>query len=861
MPASRLPHAAVRLVVLALVAACRTAPEAAPDRIVYNGRIWTGDSTRAEASALALRGDRILAVGSDSAIRALATPATRQEDLRGRRVVPGFHDAHWHLPTRRSADLTGAKDPAELVARLQAFAATLPAGTWVLGRGWTPDMFPRNAAHRRYLDAAFPDRAVLLTDRDGHQTLANQVALSRAGVSASTQDPAGGAVGRDPGGAPSGLLQETASALVRTHLPEPTTDEVYAALRYEMHRAAALGLTSLQLANGLDPAEHAAFVRALADDSLLVRFRVAVPFEPGVSDSVLREYRALSTTWSGPLLRAGIAKGMLDGTVDAGTAAMLAPYARGGGQGLPRWTPAELASAVARYDSAGLQVELHAIGDRAIRMALDAFEQRGSRTARHRVEHIEVPDPADIARFAPLGVIASTQAIFAGPDKTALQNYVPMLGAERSARAMPFKAFDDAGAIQAFGSDYPVFPMDPLLGMFIAVTRQMPDGTPEGGWFPQHRLTLEAALRHYTWGSAYAAFRERELGVLTEGMLADFVVLSEEIVGADPRALLRAKPVLTVMGGRDTYRAAPDPGATTAAATTTATSASTAAATWCAALPRAANAAFEVVDTGSDWFTVYRVEPGLFALVESRQFQEAISYLLVGTRRALLFDTGIGLVPMAPVIATLTSLPVTVLNSHTHFDHVGANAEFRDILGMDTPFTRESARGRPHTDLADEVAAGSFCGAPPSGADTAAFRARPFTVTGRVADGDSIDLGGRTVVVLAAPGHTPDAIALHEPARGLLFTGDSYYDSTLWLFSPGTDLAAYERSMARLAALVPGLRRLLPAHNTVTAEPTRLLAVLDGVRTMRTGGGTRTAEGGGRVSVRVGDVTFMIRGE
>lgn len=542
------------LAMTCLLAACQSAPDSAPDRVLVNGRIWTGDSARPDASAMAIRGDRIVAVGTDSAIRALATASTAVEDLEGRRVLPGFHDAHWHLPTRRSADLVGAKDPDEIVTRLQTFATTLPADAWITGRGWTPDMFPGNTAHRRYLDSAFSDRAVLLTDRDGHQTLANQVALSRAGVGVETPEPAGGAIVRDPGGRPTGLLQETASALVRKHLPAPTTEEVYAALREEMHRAASLGLTSLQLANALDDTERAAFERALADDSLLVRFRVAVPFTKDVTDSALRAYRSLSDAWSGPLLRSGIAKGMLDGTVDAATAAMLAPYARGGGQGLPRWDARDLARAVARYDSAGIQVELHAIGDRAIRMALDAFETSGSRTARHRIEHLEVPDPSDIGRFGPLGVIASTQAIFAGPDKTTMENYVPMLGDARSAWAMPFKALDDAGAIQAFGSDYPVFPMDPLLGTFIAVTRQMPDGTPKDGWHPQHRLTLEAALRHYTWGAAYAAFREQELGVLREGMLADFVVLSEEIVGADPRALLRARPVLTVMGGRDTHR-------------------------------------------------------------------------------------------------------------------------------------------------------------------------------------------------------------------------------------------------------------------------------------------------------------------
>ena len=547
--------------IAALTLACTG--EAPPDRILVNALIWTGDSARPAATALAIRGDRIIAVGDDATIRALAAEVTVVEDVGGRRVVPGFHDAHWHLPTRRTADLVGAADEREVVRRLLDFATTLPADAWITGRGWTPDMFPRNVAHRRYLDGAFGDRPVVITDRDGHQTLANSRALSLAAVSAETREPAGGAIIRDADGTPTGLLQETASALVRRELPEPSEDEIYAALRYEMHRAAAFGLTALQVANGLSTAETNAFERAVAEDSMLVRFRVAVPFGKDVSDSALRAYVALRDGARGPLLRYGIAKGMLDGTVDAGTAAMLAPYSIGGGTGLPRFTATELTEAVTRYDSAGIQVALHAIGDLAIRMSLDAFgaaaARNGARDRRHRVEHLEVPDPVDIPRFAQLGVIASSQAIFAGPDETTLTNYAPLLGPVRASHAMPFRALDDAGAVQAFGSDYPVFSMDPMLGIHIAVTRQMPDGTPPGGWFPEHRIGLEAALRHYTRDAAYAAFREQELGVLAPGMLADFVVLSEEIIGAEAAALLRTKPVLTVMGGRVTFRAAPDP--------------------------------------------------------------------------------------------------------------------------------------------------------------------------------------------------------------------------------------------------------------------------------------------------------------
>jgi len=547
-----------RLALLSLAAACSsTAPP--PDRIFVNARIWTGDAANPEATAIAIRGDTIIALGTDDSLRTLAGPETSIEDLGGRRMLPGFHDAHWHLPTRRTADLNGAEDVAEMVARLEAFAAELPDDAWITGRGWTPQLFPDRTAHRRHLDAAFPTRPVLLTDRDGHQVLANTVALQRAGITKATPAPNGGAIILDRDGTPTGLLQETAMPLVRNQLPAPTVDEVYAALRYEMHRAASHGLTALQLAQGMSATEDSAIARAVRDDSLIVRLRLGVPFSASVADSTLARYAELQRTTTGPLLRYGLAKGMLDGTIDAGTAAMLDPYRAGqGGLGLLRWDLDTLRLTIARYDRAGLQVALHAIGDRAIRVALDAYEQvqrdGGRRDARHRIEHLEVPHPSDIPRFKALGIMASTQAIFATPDVTGLGNYLSMLGPDRADRPMPFKALDDAGAVQPFGSDYPVFPMNPLLGIYTAVTRQLDDGTPFGGWNPQQRIALESAIRHYTTDAAYAAFREQEIGVLQVGMLADFVVFSEEILEVPAVALLRAKPVLTVMGGRETYR-------------------------------------------------------------------------------------------------------------------------------------------------------------------------------------------------------------------------------------------------------------------------------------------------------------------
>lgn len=278
---------------------------------------------------------------------------------------------------------------------------------------------------------------------------------------------------------------------------------------------------------------------------------------------------------------------------------------------------------------------------------------------------------------------------------------------------------------------------------------------------------------------------------------------------------------------------------------------------WCDKIPRPANGKLPSVVTKSPWFQVYQAAPGVYALTEPNQFQEAVSYLIVGTKRALMFDTGIGMVPIRPVVEELTKLPVTVINSHTHYDHVGGNAEFDAIVARDTPYTKANMAGFPHDNLATEVAPTAFCHGAPAGLDTASFRTRPWHATGVVKDGDTIDLGGRTIEVLEVPGHTPDALALLDRVNGLLWTGDSYYDGALWLYVPETDLDGYERSMARLVALAPSLKQLLPAHNTANESPARLAAVVAAVKTMRAGQATGKPESGDRLIFEIGGVTIL----
>lgn len=546
----------------AVAAAPRPAAQAPPvpgstaDRLFLGGRIWTGDAARPRAEALAIAGDRIVAVGSNAEVARSAGPATVRIDLRGRFVSPGFNDAHLHFLVLETVDLAGAVSVEEIQRRIRTYAESHPDLPWVTGRGWVYGAFPGGLPHRRLLDAVVADRPAFMLGYDGHTAWANSKALAVAGVTRDTPDPEHGAIVRDETGEPTGALKEAAMALVRRHVPPPTDEERYQALKKRLDQAASYGLTSVQNAS-YPAAEIPVFERVIAEGGLKVRFYWAMPFVKDLSAEDLGRYEAMRAKHTGPLFKFGAVKGLLDGVVESKTAAMLEPYV-GGGTGQLNWTPDDLDRTVAFYDKEEFQIFLHAIGDRAIRMALDAYERaakaNGTSGRRHRVEHVEAPTRADIARFKPLGVIASTQALFANPDQNTLEVYAANLGPDRATRAMAFRSLDEAGAVQAFGSDWPVFSMEVLRGIYCAVTRTTPEGTPAGGWQPQERISAEAALRHFTRDAAYASFEEDRKGTLAPGMLADLVVLSDDITAIPPERILKTRVLLTVMGGRDTYR-------------------------------------------------------------------------------------------------------------------------------------------------------------------------------------------------------------------------------------------------------------------------------------------------------------------
>jgi len=541
------------------------------DRILINGKIFTEDDAHPEAQALAISGDKILAVGSTGQIKALAAPDTSVLDLHGRLVVPGFQDSHLHFPGKsvHELDLHSVETLSDFQQQLAAFAKAHPSLPWITGAGWGYSAFPNQAVDKKYIDAVISDRPVYLFERDGHMGLANSKALALAGVTSATPDPPNGHIMREPNGEPTGEFKEAAQDLIAGKIPPTTPDDQYQSLLQHMDEAARGGITSVQDAyTSLDT--FPVFERAAAANALKLRFRFAPPILPveggapakhrlekPLTESDLATYRKLRDVYQGPLLKFGAIKGFLDGTVDARTAAMFQPYV-GGGTGIPFWEQDDLNQVVALYDKEGFQIMLHAIGDRAINMALNAFEYaaktNGTSGRRHRIEHVEIPQLSDLPRFKQLGVIASTQPMFASPDATVLQNFATLLGPDRASHADSFKIFDDAGAVQAFGSDWGVFPFEPLPAIYTAVTRMTSKGTPAGGWYPAGRVSVEAALRHYTRDGAYASFDENVRGTLAPGKLADFVVLSKDILTIPPADILTTKVLLTVMGGKETYR-------------------------------------------------------------------------------------------------------------------------------------------------------------------------------------------------------------------------------------------------------------------------------------------------------------------
>jgi len=521
---------------------------------IVNARVWTGDPARPWADAVVVRGDRIAAVGSSAEIRKHVRRGEEVIDAAGGMVVPGFIDAHVHFLAGgrglTSIQLRDAETPAEFVRRVALWAATVPPGTWVTGGAWDHERWGGELPDRAWIDAATPNTPVWIHRLDCHMSLANSAALRAAGLTQETPEIDGGTIVRDGAGRLTGILKDNAQSLVDRVVPPPGDAALDRAMTLAMREVASNGVTAVHHMGTWEDLET--FDRFHAAGRLRTRVHAAVPISTWarLRDTVAE--RGVGDEW----LRIGSLKGFVDGSLGSHTAAMLEPYRDApSDSGLLMHPEGQLEEWIAGADRAGLQVVMHAIGDRANRLQLDLFErvarENGPRDRRFRIEHAQHLTGVDIPRFSTVGVIASAQPFHAIDDARWAER---LIGPSRARFAYAFRSLLDARARLAFGSDWPVAPPTPIEGIFAAVTRRPPDGSWPDGWVPEQRITVWEALTAYTFGAAHACFREADLGTLERGKRADLVMLDRDLTTIPTETLRDARVRLTVVGGEIVYR-------------------------------------------------------------------------------------------------------------------------------------------------------------------------------------------------------------------------------------------------------------------------------------------------------------------
>jgi predicted amidohydrolase YtcJ len=537
----------------------------AADLLVVNGRVFSADRASVgrppgTATAVAVSGNRIAAVGGDRELADLRGQRTDVIDAGGGLIMPGFNDAHLHLHegalSLDQLNLFGLTELSAVQRAIADWAAARPADEWIVGQGWLYAAFPDGLPTRQQLDEVVADRPAFLYCFDGHTAWANSRALELAGIDEHTPDPPLGAIVRDADGNPTGALKEDATHLVSDLVPQPDEETKLRLLGEAVDALARAGITAGQDA-WTEPDALLLLDTLRGRRPLPLRLRVAFPIEPEEDSATLAGrlggYEVQLSRRQDAFLRTGIVKGFLDGVVETRTAYMLQPYPGTSTRGAPNWTDANLQLTVGEFHRRGWQVELHAIGTAAVRQALDAYQALGAGEAarrRHRIEHIETIDPADVPRFAALGVVASMQPLHAIPVADASDTWQQVLAREVADSGWRMAGLAAADAVLAFGSDWPVVPFDPFPALHSAVNRQSVDGWPANGWLPSERLSIEQALAAFTRGSAYAEHADDERGSLVPGMLADLVVLDRDLLAEGSSAILGTRVVNAIVDGR-----------------------------------------------------------------------------------------------------------------------------------------------------------------------------------------------------------------------------------------------------------------------------------------------------------------------
>lgn len=551
-----IPKVMRAVLALAFLQATGAAIAAAPEAIYLNANIWTGDAKQPKAEALAIADGVIVAIGSSDEIRKLAAKSTRVVDLNSARVVPGFIDNHVHFVSGGvgldQVDLRDAATAAEFARRIAQTAAKLPKGRWIVEGNWDHETWGGQLPTRDLIDKDTPNTPVFVSRLDGHMALANSVVLKLAGIDEKTPDPAGGTIVRDASGRPTGVLKDAAMVLVTKVMPPPSDEELEQALQRAMEHAVSRGLTQVHDMGGYEDFRVLEMYRRVrAKNKLSLRIYAFVPLADAQQAAAFKQRNGAGDAW----LRWGGVKGYVDGSLGSNTAWFHRPYDdQPNTSGLTVTEPELLRSRIVAANRAGLHVTVHAIGDRANDWLLDAYakvEQAGPRKDwRFRIEHAQHLSPEAIRKFGPLNVVASMQPPHLIDDGRWAEKRI---GVERLKGMYAFRSLIDAGAHVTFGSDWPVATLDPMVGIYSAVTRRTLDNLNPNGWQPQEKITVAEALRSYTAENAWAGFQEDQVGVLQAGALADFAVLSRDLFSTPPEQITDIKVVRTVVGGRDVY--------------------------------------------------------------------------------------------------------------------------------------------------------------------------------------------------------------------------------------------------------------------------------------------------------------------
>ncbi len=560
----KLPFSILLFALSIILSSCSMKSDTLADTIIINGKIYTVNPSEPWIQAVAIRDGKIIAAGSDRLIFSYRGKSTQIIDAKGHMVLPGFVDAHVHImagaANLEQVSLNDAKTIDDFQRLIKEYADNNPDKKWIQGMGWYYSIFGKDSMpDKRYIDEIISDRPVYLAAYDGHSSLANSKALELAGITGNTPDPPSGIIVRDPKtGEPTGLLKEAAGQLVSGLMIKPTHDEEIKRLTKAIHYASSLGFTRL-ISAGADAERIELFDEIRNRGDLAIRLYMARFVNAPVTEDAIKILEENRKKYNDDWIDLNTVKFLLDGVIEAHTAAMLEPYE--GDQadsGLLYFEPDKYKESVIKLDKLGYTISTHTIGDRAIRLALDAYEaanMANNRTdVRNRIEHIECPDRTDIPRIGKLGVIASMQPLHTTPNDNIFNVWVKSVETERAGHAWPWRDILSGGAKICFGSDWPVVTLNPWPAVQMLLTRTTTEGTPEGGWLPEQRLTLEEAIFGYTLGGAIASRRDDKEGSIEAGKLADIIIISQNLFEISPDQIGKTKVMLTMVGGKIVYQ-------------------------------------------------------------------------------------------------------------------------------------------------------------------------------------------------------------------------------------------------------------------------------------------------------------------